>query len=196
MVIPLKLQNIWMDCFICMQKQRDFYHQTQSFFHYEWEIQHSVHAHKAEMKRGVKLCQFAFVFSVLTVVHNVGASLISMHWKKQYFGGTMTPPFQIMSSSPKILWQQESIPVGCVPPALDHTGGRVYLTETPLDWDQLDRDPPRTEIPPDRDPQTETPVWSEDPTGQRPPEQNDRQYKNITLPQTSFVGGKDDKKNL
>ena len=67
MVISLKLQNIWMDCFICMQKQRDFYHQTQSFFHYEWEIQHSVHAHKAEMKWEVKLCQFAFVFSVLTV---------------------------------------------------------------------------------------------------------------------------------
>ena len=47
-------------------EQRDFYHQTQSFFHYEWEIENSVHAHKAEMKREVKLCQFAFLFSVVT----------------------------------------------------------------------------------------------------------------------------------
>ena len=63
---------------------------------------------------------------------------------------------------------------------------RRGLPDRPPDKDS----PGQRTPPPDRDP-----LWSEDPTGQRPPSMNrmtDR-CKNITLSQTSFVGGKDDK---
>ena len=97
-----------------------------------------------------------------------------------------------------MLLEQECIPVGCVPPALHHTGGvsldRNPQTETPLwtetllgqrpppDKDLLDRDPP-----PDRDPSLR---------GQRPPLDRDpppiteSQTGVKTLPSSNFVCGR------
>ena len=72
--------------------------------------------------------------------------------------------------------KQESIPVGCVPPALYHTGGsswqRLPWTETPLNRDPLDRDPLDRD-PLDRDPS----LWTESQTGVK------------TLPSRNFVCG-------
>ena len=74
--------------------------------------------------------------------------------------------------------QQEYIPVGCVPPTLYHTWGLPRQrppAHRPLHRDPLDRDPSLTETPAlDRDP----PCRQTDTCG------------NITLPQTSFVDGK------
>ena len=79
-----------------------------------------------------------------------------------------------------IQWQQECIPVGCVPPARCRTG--VSPWQRPMDRDPMDRDP-KTETPLDRDPLdrdllnrdpcTETPCtetpWTGTPPGQRLP---------------------------
>ena len=126
-------------------------------------------------------------------------------WRIQDFPDTETTTYYLAKHFPKPAWKQECIPVGCVPPARNHTVGglpdrdppgqkpppkqRPPWTETPLD-----RDPPRQRPSLDRDPQdrdplrplwTETPPWTEPPPGQRPPYRNritDR-CKNITLPQ-------------
>ena len=96
-------------------------------------------------------------------------------------------------------FKQESIPVGCVRPALHHTGDLcpgVTVRETPLDRDQpeqrprLDRDQPQKEHGArHRDPWKEHGTrqlnrkWHHTETPQTP-------VKNITLPQTSFADGK------
>ena len=91
--------------------------------------------------------------------------------------------------STKAIFEQECIPVGCVLSALYCTWG-VSLTETPI-W---------TETPLDRDPSEGT--WDQaarqevtsyrDPTVNRMTDAS----KNITLPQTSFAGGKKDDVNI
>ena len=91
---------------------------------------------------------------------------------------------EITCDRTKHLAKQESIPVGCVPPALYHTRG-ISLTETlppgqrpPAGQTSLDRDPP-VQRPLDREP-----------PGQRPPvNRMTDTCKNITLLQTSFAGG-------
>ena len=64
---------------------------------------------------------------------------------------------------PKTAWKQQSIPVGCVSPALHRRGGSVHgvsPTETPR------TEIPRTETPRTETPQTETP-WTDPPPGTR-----------------------------
>ena len=89
----------------------------------------------------------------------------------------------------KICALQESIPVGCVPPAF-------YRTETPLDRDPRQRPPTETPLKEhrtrNRDPPKEHGTRQSD--IQRPPspwtEWLTRACENITLRQTSFAGGK------
>ena len=72
----------------------------------------------------------------------------------------------------KKTFKQECIPVGCVPPAHYRGGGSfvrgVSLTETPLDRDSLDRDPPGQETSLDRDPHGQKPPWTETPWTETP----------------------------
>ena len=67
---------------------------------------------------------------------------------------------------------QECIPVGCAPPALYRTWEVSVRRGSSWTEPPLDRDPPFTETPLDRGPLDRDPL------------------ENITLPQTSFTGGK------
>ena len=58
---------------------------------------------------------------------------------------------EIFIRNKKIRQEQESIPVGCVLPALHRTGGSVRGGR-PLDRDPLDRDPRKEQGTRDRDP--------------------------------------------
>ena len=88
------------------------------------------------------------------------------------------------------IWQQESILVGCVPPTCHRMWGSLYGGGRP------DRDPPRQkspeQIPLDRDPPRRS-MGPGSQTGsdiiQRPPCEQTNTCENITLLQTSFVGG-------
>ena len=121
----------------------------------------------------------------------------------------------------KLTTLQESIPVGCVPPACHRMGG-VSLTQTPS---ALPRDTPGHR-PPDRDPPSlDGPPWSprqrhppkEHGARDRPPRRNigpviqtgsniierppppcgqTDTCKNIILPKTSFTGGKNKRTGL
>ena len=80
----------------------------------------------------------------------------------------------------KIPKPQECIPVGCIPPASVAVGGIST------------RHPPRTRHPPDQaplPPRTRHPLGTRHPLDQAPPGQT-HTCKHITLPQTSFSGGK------
>ena len=116
--------------------------------------------------------------------------------------GAPTPEFRA-----KTYYKQESIPVGCVPPAFlileglptDPPRQRSNWTETPpgkrpLDKDPLDRDPWNDHVTRGRDPLEGT--WDQatrqamtscrDPSVDRMTDT----YKSISLPQTSIAGGK------
>ena len=85
--------------------------------------------------------------------------------------------------------KQENIPVGCVPPTRNRTGGSLsggVLSQGEGTWDQSQRSPltHRRNI---------GPIWlaRQDMTSYRDPLSPGQTYtcKNITLPQTSFAGG-------
>ena len=83
------------------------------------------------------------------------------------------------------LHEQECIPVGCIPPAA------VAI------WGGLHQAPPRTDTPQSRHPQTRYPLPEQtpNPPGTRHPPVNrmTNRCKNITLPQTSFAGCKNER---
>ena len=88
----------------------------------------------------------------------------------------------------KLFWKQECIPVGCAPPTAVTVGGG-----SPPGTPPRDQVPPPDQAPPwDQAPPDQTPTQSRHPPGAGTPCGQTHTCKHITLPQTSFAGGKNE----